>query len=286
MTQQERFKQQFIERSIAKFGDVFDYSKVKWTSRNEKVKFFCKSCKKSFLQSPKKHLEAKNPCPNCRERAKRKLATKAKREAFRNKVDDIVQKLRSVHGDKYDYSLIKRRPIEDNDKIQIICPKHGEFTQPYRNHLAGRGCRACFHDGATYNRRMGNEEFIRRAKYIHGEIYDYSLVEYKNNSTKVTLICKEHGQFQIQPANHLCLKSGCRKCHNQHGATKQRQPITIERFREIRGDQFDYSKTVFKQYDDRITVTCRVHGDFVTTKYHHIKGIDRCPKCPKVNPWD
>ena len=40
--------------------------------------------------------------------------------------------------------------------------------------------------------RMTIEEFIKKAKAVHGDKYDYSLVEYKNSITKVKIICPIH----------------------------------------------------------------------------------------------
>lgn len=47
------------------------------------------------------------------------------------------------------------------------------------------------------------ESFIEKARNKHGDTYDYSLVDYKNNATKITLICKTHGEFEITPKYHL-----------------------------------------------------------------------------------
>ena len=60
------------------------------------------------------------------------------------------------------------------------------------------------------SRGLTTEIFIERAVALHGDKYDYSLVEYKNNSTKVPVICKscseELGEqyiFYVRPLNHL-----------------------------------------------------------------------------------
>lgn len=61
---------------------------------------------------------------------------------------------------------------------------------------------------------MTAEEFIARAKQIHGDTYDYSKVKYKNSGTKVEIICPKHGSF-FQAANtHISqkLRCGCPYC--------------------------------------------------------------------------
>ena len=47
------------------------------------------------------------------------------------------------------------------------------------------------------------KNFILKSKKIHGDAYDYSLVEYINCKKKVKIICKEHGIFEQTPNNHL-----------------------------------------------------------------------------------
>lgn len=63
------------------------------------------------------------------------------------------------------------------------------------------------------NIRLTTEEFIKRAKEVHGDKYDYSKVEYTNNRTKVCIICSEHGEFWQRPSEHnYKKKSGCPEC--------------------------------------------------------------------------
>ena len=55
------------------------------------------------------------------------------------------------------------------------------------------------------------QEVIKEFKDIHGDLYDYSLVEYKTDKTKVKIICKEHGMFEQEPRGHK-IGQGCPKC--------------------------------------------------------------------------
>ena len=47
------------------------------------------------------------------------------------------------------------------------------------------------------------KKFIEKAIFIHGDKYDYSLVDYKSSKDKIKIICKEHGIFEQYPAKHL-----------------------------------------------------------------------------------
>jgi len=61
------------------------------------------------------------------------------------------------------------------------------------------------------------ESIIRKFQKIHGSNFDYSLVDYINNATKVTIICRRHGEFEQQPRLHLRGSTGCRKCIAERG---------------------------------------------------------------------
>ena len=73
--------------------------------------------------------------------------------------------------------------------------------------------------------RKTQQEFIAASIKIHGTKYDYSLVRYKNNRTKVIIVCPQHGNFEMAPAGHICMKYGCIEC----GGTRKR---TTEEFIE------------------------------------------------------
>lgn len=93
------------------------------------------------------------------------------------------------------------------NKVCIICKEHGEFLQTPHEHIRGGGCPLCAH-----NVKYSTDDFIEKAKEIHGDRYDYSKVEYKGIRNKVCIICKEHGEFWQTPHAHL-LGCGCTLCH-------------------------------------------------------------------------
>ena len=62
-------------------------------------------------------------------------------------------------------------------------------------------------------KKISTDDFIEKAKDIHGDLYDYSLVKYKNWKSKIKVICNKHGVFDVSPNNHTSKKSGCPKCY-------------------------------------------------------------------------
>ena len=124
--------------------------------------------------------------------------------------NEFILKAKSVHSDKYVYDLVMY--INAKTKIKIVCSEHGEFEQTPNKHLSGQGCGKCVGKNKT------TQDFINGAIKIHGNKYDYSLVDYKNNYTKVSIICEEHGLFEQEPTNHL-FGQGCGKCFGKNKTT-------------------------------------------------------------------
>lgn len=122
---------------------------------------------------------------------------------------------------------------------------------------------------------MTTEEFIKRAKKIHNNKYDYSKVEYKNRKTKVCIICPQHGEFWQTPDNHLEGK-GCKYC--SHQSFKHTKETFIEKARQIHGDKYDYSKVEYKNIRTKVCIICSKHGEFWQKPDGHLRGIG-CTFC-------
>jgi hypothetical protein len=128
--------------------------------------------------------------------------------------EEFIAKAKAVHGDKYDYSKVEY--VDSKTEVCIVCREHGEFWQKPKNHLSGYGCPIC-----SGRKKMRTIDFINRAKYIHGDKYDYSKAEYKGNTEKVCIICPDHGEFWQRANNHL-KGVGCPKCGIFKSSSKQK----------------------------------------------------------------
>lgn len=130
-----------------------------------------------------------------------------------NKTEYFINQAREIHGDKYDYSLVKIIKTYDKMKVKIICKKHGVFEQRTDMHLQNQGCPKCGklkHDNSL---KCTKEKFIEKANIKHSNKYTYDLTNYINLSTKIDIICPIHGIFKQIPNSHLSGK-GCFKCRN------------------------------------------------------------------------
>lgn len=118
-------------------------------------------------------------------------------------------------------------------------------------------------------RRKTTEEFIERARKVHGEKYDYSKVKYVNNCTKVCIICPEHGEFWQTPNDHLSGR-GCPKCALEKFRSNTEE--FIEEAKKIHGDKYDYSKVNYINNYTKVCIICPEHGEFWQTPSNHLSG--------------
>jgi hypothetical protein len=121
---------------------------------------------------------------------------------------------------------------------------------------------------------MPTEEFIKKAKEIHGDKYDYSLVDTysRDEYRRMPIIChkkdkngKEHGTFLMSLSNHLAGK-GCRKCMYEENSKNfsYTQEDFLRESRKTHGDKYDYSKVdmVNRRSDGKVCIICPIHGEF------------------------
>ena len=132
------------------------------------------------------------------------------------------------------------------------------------------------------SRRLTTEEFVRRAILKHGELYDYTKTNYTSSLEKVTIVCKDHGDF-LQTANAHVNGRGCPTCAKE--SSKKDQTWTTERFiakaRDIHGDLYDYTNTVYVFSKTKLTITCKEHGDFLQLPTMHLGG-QGCQTCGRI----
>ena len=195
--------EEFIERGRKKHGDKYDYSKVEYKDRNTKVCIIC-PIHGEFYVTPAVHLGSNNGgCKKCRDEKLRKKYT--------SNVEEFIKKAHQIHGYKYNYSKVEY--IDSLTKVCIICPKHGEFWQTPNNHVGNKCiCLECAKEELSKRNTKTTEEFIREARQVHGDKYDYQKTKYVNSKVKVCIICPKHGEFWTNPV-HFLQGHGCPTCN-------------------------------------------------------------------------
>ena len=248
---------EFIKKAKLVHGDKYDYSNVKYVNRHTAVNIVC-PIHGEFKQIAGNHIGGDN-CPVCMGRGK----SNTKRFIIA-----AIQK----HGNRYDYSKVDYK--HNNIKVKIICRIHGVFEQSPTWHLNGGGCSKC-NGGIRSNR----EEFIEKAIKKHGNEYNYSNIEYINSKTKVKIICKKHGIFEIKPSQHLILGQGCAKCGiEKHTLTTEE---FIKKASKVHCNLYDYSLVNYINTKTKVKIICKKHGIFEQQPSCHLSGRG-CSKC-KIN---
>lgn len=126
--------------------------------------------------------------------------------------EEFVEKSVLRHGLKYCYDKVPDS-FYGKEKVDIICPIHGLFSQASSKHIFGRGCPKCAIEYRSKLKTKTTERFIEEAKIIHGDLYDYSNSVYNGTYGKIEIICKKHGSF-FQRANDHLNGHGCPHCGN------------------------------------------------------------------------
>ena len=131
-------------------------------------------------------------------------------------------------------------------------------------------------------RKSNTEEFIKKAKFIHGNKYDYSLVQYLNNKTKVEIICniERHKNFMQTPDAHINIGNGCPEC--KKCKLSYSTDTFIKKANKVHSNYYTYQSTVYTLAGNAVTVTCPVHGDFSVRANQHLAG-QICMKCDIAN---
>ena len=215
--------EEFIKRATFFHGNKYDYSKTELNGVNKKV---CIICPKhgEFWQTPNSHISKSNHhgCPKCK-------SEKLSKEQMLDS-NYVFDKVKEVHGDKFDYSesIYKGKHI----KMKIKCNNCGNyFWQEPNSHLKGCGCPYCA------NKFLDTDKIVKMFKEVHGDKYDYSKVEYKTMNTKICIICPKHGEFWQTPYKHLKAKQGCPSCKESHLEEEIRNLLNENKI------QFEYDKT-------------------------------------------
>jgi len=256
----------FIDRSLKVHGDKYDYSEVNYINCKIKVSIICKKNDHGiFEQTPDSHVRGAN-CPKC------------DNENRTHSFEDFLERALKIHGNKYNYDKVIYK--KSNIKVTIHCPidGHGDFEMRPSSHLGSKqGCPICG------DMSKSTEEFIKDSQQVHGNLYDYSKVNYINSKTKVTIICliPGHGEFDQLPTNHISKanENGCPKCAPNKKSSREE---FIERSKKIHGEEtYGYDQVVYITSKDKVIINCpkEDHGNFKQAPDVHLGQKQGCPIC-------
>lgn len=194
--------------------------------------------------------------------------------------EDFIAKARAVHGDKYDYSKVDY--IGRSIEVCITCPVHGDFWQKPCSHVSNKcGCQKCGEIAKSNKRKNNQEDIIKRFREVHGNIYDYSEVEYIDYHKNVKIRCLKHGVFEQTPNNHISQKQGCPEC----ARIKRAQSKTLSHEEQVAliAERNPYVDVLGTIVDDKTPVLCRCI--ICEHKWEpipfNLKRGEGCPRCAK-----
>jgi hypothetical protein len=192
--------------------------------------------------------------------------------------EQFIQKAQTIHGNKFGYAN-----VIFGLKVQITCFEHGDFLTNPSNHLYRKsGCPKCANELASKRYSSNTEEFIQKARNVHGDCYDYSRAVYKNNSVKVSIRCIKHDIiFEQSPGNHLG-GQGCPECGFERRVMNRTTPLTdyLKKASAKHNNRYDYTNVSESDYlSGKIRIICKDHGEFQQSKRDHLHNSAGCPVC-------
>jgi very-short-patch-repair endonuclease len=246
-----------IKKAKETHGGKYNYDSTLYVNSRIKIKYECK-IHGIVSQLPLNHINGMG-CVKCGN------ANKMINGA------EWCKQAKNIHNNRYDYSKINFTKL-DND-VEILCPVHGKFIQQAKIHLKGSGCPKC----GIESKRDNKESFIKKAKEVHGNSYDYSNVKYINSKIPVDIKCDKHGIFSQQPTSHLSGR-GCLLCNESKGENKIAKyldKLNIKYKREYKLDKYDYR---YDFYLPELNILIEYDGIQHFKPVKHFGGIENLKK--------
>ena len=260
-----------------KYGDKYDLSTVEYNGMKNYVTVIC-HIHGEFTINAYDFIN-KRGCPKCARENKKKTIKKETTNKSKLTLEEFINVSNKIFDNFYDYSKTNLNERDEKGRVCIICPKHGEFWQNPYSHMKGHKCTKCGRESMASTQSLTTELFIKKAKEIHGDKYDYSLVTYKGCYEEVEIICPIHGSFMQQASVHLN-GHGCKQCANEKNIkilTSNTQDF-IKKAELIHGKENDYSFVDYKGAKIPVTIICKNGHKFSQMPNKHLEGHS-CPYC-------
>lgn len=186
-----------IQDFIKKHGDRYNYDLVKYVAAIKKVKVLCK-IHGLFTITPNSHKNGSG-CMECG-----KISSGL---SCRANIDTFLYNARRVHGNRYIYTTVNYTLY--NDKVAIICRKHGIFYQKPHKHYSGQNCKKCTSESYYI-------DFVAVCKEKFGDKYSYDRTVFCGVEHDVIITCNTHNLDFVKKARGFLYRNrGCLKCINR-----------------------------------------------------------------------
>ena len=277
MTTKKLTNEQFIAKCVDKYGDSFTYEKTNYVNSRTKVIVTCKT-HGEITVNPQTFLQTNFGCMQCYKDSTIGIIPKDNHEKkipLEDRIKIFIDKIRKKHGDRFDFSKMKY--VNSLTKIYVFDIDNNEMLHIRPNSLLR-------YKGNNKSRKnITTEDFIKKAKEIHGDRYIYDKTVYKHHAEKVIVKCRTHGEFLISPNNHTHNNKGkgCPYCTGRYKTTED----FIKEATAVHGDKYDYSKVVYVNATTKVDIICKKHNFlFSQTPNNHCNNKHNpqgkgCPIC-------
>lgn len=250
----------FLDEAYIKYGLNYLYCTEGYSLVMDKIKIKHIQCGSVFLQSPYHHIHAITPCPKCNPYVNSKIN---KNICIAKHIKNFIKKARMIHGEKYDYTLIKN--IDSKSKLTIICNKcKNIFRQNKRNHLKGQyGCPKCSISNKGLWKAGSYEAFLNKSREKFGDRFEYVIINEPFRMAKkiqvTDIICNKTYLQDVR--EHLSGNGGCPTCKSLVSKTRLSKGIRqINLSTGLIQNEFISSKDAMKETginDRKIRFACQ-----------------------------
>ena len=267
-----RTTEDFVRAAKKVHGDIYDLSEVNYKQARTKVTVGCPKHNRTWETTWSSFIISAHGCRQCGQERRRARP-----------LSDFIEMFKSVHGDLYDYSLIKGWEGW-HTALPIRCPRHPDdlfLQRPSVHYYKAGNCPKCAAEDRGKVSRSDTEEWIQKAQALHGNYYDYSQSKYTKERSDLVIICPKHGAFRQRAGHHLA-GSGCGECHFENMEVDRAMPYAefVQRANEMHLDRYSYPEkpAQFSLKKISLDITCPDHGAFNQNASNHMYGSG-CPKC-------
>lgn len=261
----------WVNESIKKFGDKFDYSKVGIIKiKKDKTLIGCTIHgyrETSFFN----HLNSATGCFECGDAQCRK----SKRHTY----EDIITEIDNAHPNR-DFKILSRKLTTSRIKTEkfYVQDKFGICLVSVSSLILGG--RPSIKTACFKNLYVNN--ILRYT--LNYNLVSFPNLDYKCSLKLIDAHCHLHGDFKTKPNWVMSSKRGCPTCGNNRGYLKGRdtQKQYLKKVLKIHGQRYDYSKLNYTTAHESVNIICKTHGEFCQVAYVHLQGSG-CPECACEN---
>lgn len=189
--------------------------------------------------------------------------------------DKYISKARNVHGNSYGLAQININDRDTKNRINVVCPIHGEFLINMYNFLNGQGCSECAKMKRAKSEEISKDECLRRCKKAHGDKYKYDLTHYHGSHSKILVYCDEHGWFEQMASKHWN-GQGCKLCNKP---VHDRDSFIKESKKIFKDGGLSYENVVYLNSHTKVQLLCNTCGCEFFSRPNDILSNHGCPKC-------